>query len=149
MADDANRTSPGRVRLLDLRERDLDEAEVREALADARAGGIAIFTGVVRDHDDGRRVGALTYSAHPGARGRLREVAESVADRHDVIGVAAVHRVGALEIGDLAVVVGACAVHRAEAFVACRALIDELKDGVPIWKLQRFDDGTSEWVGTP
>ena len=63
--------------------------------------------------------------------------------------VAAVHRVGVLDIGDVAVVVAAAAVHRAEAFDASRALIDELKDTVPIWKHQRFVDGTDEWVGTP
>jgi molybdopterin synthase catalytic subunit len=76
-------------------------------------------------------------------------VVEQVAARHDVIGLAAVHRVGDLAIGDAAVIVGASAAHRGEAFDACRALIDDLKASVPIWKHQRFADGSDEWVGTP
>ena len=77
----------------------------------------------------------------------LRRVAEKVAADYDVIALAAVHRTGDLEIGDLAVVVAASCAHRAEAFEACRALIDRLKHEVPIWKRQWFRDGSSEWVG--
>jgi molybdopterin synthase catalytic subunit len=80
---------------------------------------------------------------------RLREVADSVAARYDVLGVAAVHRVGRLAIGDAAVIVATAAAHRGEAFEASRALIDDLKSTVPIWKHQRFADGSDEWVGTP
>ncbi len=137
------------VRLVDVRETPLDVGEVLAALADPAAGGIDVFVGVVRDHDRDHGVSGLDYSAHPTALTRLREVAASVADRHDVLGVAAVHRVGRLAIGDAAVVVAAAAVHRGEAFAACRALIDDLKAGVPIWKHQEFTDGTDEWVGTP
>jgi molybdopterin synthase catalytic subunit len=79
----------------------------------------------------------------------LRRVAEVVAEKYPVIGIAAVHRVGDLAIGDLAVVLAVSCPHRAEAFDACRDLIDILKASVPIWKHQRFDDGTAEWVGTP
>jgi molybdopterin synthase catalytic subunit len=75
-------------------------------------------------------------------------VAEAIAEKFPVTGVAAVHRVGDLAIGDLAVVVAVACPHRAEAFDACRALIDELKATVPIWKHQRFADGTTEWVGS-
>ena len=137
------------VRLVGLLEDPLDEQSVHRALADERAGGVAVFVGTVRDHDAGRGVTGLSYSAHPTALRRLQDVCSSAVERHDVLGVAAVHRVGNLEIGDLAVVVGASAVHREEAFAACRWLIDELKATVPIWKQQRFDDGGSEWVGTP
>jgi molybdopterin synthase catalytic subunit len=80
---------------------------------------------------------------------RLREVADGVAARYDVLGVAAVHRVGRLAIGDAAVIVATAAAHRGEAFEASRALIDDLKSTVPIWKHQRFTDGSDEWVGTP
>jgi molybdopterin synthase catalytic subunit len=80
---------------------------------------------------------------------RLVEVAEGVAQKYDVVAVAAVHRVGRLAIGDAAVVVATAAAHRGEAFEASRALIDELKATVPIWKHQVFTDGTDEWVGTP
>ena len=137
------------VRLVGLLDEPLDAASVHRVLADEHAGGLAVFVGAVRDHDAGRGVTALSYSAHPTARQRLQDVCVAAAERHDVLGVAAVHRVGDLRVGDLAVVVGACAVHREEAFAACRWLIDELKATVPVWKHQRFADGGSEWVGTP
>jgi molybdopterin synthase catalytic subunit len=79
----------------------------------------------------------------------LREVVEKVVASYPVDSVAAVHRIGALDIGDVAVVVAVACPHRNEAFAACRALIDDLKGTVPIWKHQRFADGTEEWVGTP
>jgi molybdopterin synthase catalytic subunit len=103
----------------------------------------------VRDHDGGKGVVALDYSAHPTALARLREVCEQVAARHEVHAVAAVHRTGALAIGDIAVVVATSAAHRGQAFDASRDLIDTLKAEVPIWKHQRFTDGAEEWVGTP
>lgn len=137
------------VRLVDLRESPLDVAEVLAALDDPAAGGLTLFVGRVRDHDGGKGVERLDYSAHPSALERLREVADRIAEEHDVLGVAAVHRVGTLEIGDLAVVVATAAAHRGEAFTASRALIDTLKNEVPVWKHQRFDDGDEEWVGTP
>jgi molybdopterin synthase catalytic subunit len=74
---------------------------------------------------------------------------DAVAVKHDVLAVAAVHRVGVLALGEPAVVVAAAAAHRGDAFEASRALIDDLKATVPIWKHQRFADGTDEWVGTP
>lgn len=138
-----------RVRLVGLRDTPLDVSELHSALADDRAGGVTVFVGAVRDHDAGRAVTALSYSAHPSALERLGQVTSSVAERYDVIGVAALHRVGDLAVGDLAVVVGACGAHREVAFDACRALIDDLKATVPIWKHQRFADGADEWVGTP
>lgn len=136
------------VRLVDIRETPLDVAEVCSALEDSAAGGVTLFVGRVRDHDRGTGVVGLDYSAHPTALDRLREVCEKVAADHGVQ-VAAVHRVGSLEIGDIAVVVAASAGHRGDAFAASRDLIDTLKATVPIWKHQRFADGTEEWVGTP
>jgi molybdopterin synthase catalytic subunit len=132
----------------DVREESLSVDEVVAAVSHAAAGGISLFIGVVRDHDHGRSVTALDYSAHPSAADLLREVAEDVAAAHpDVVALSAVHRVGALQVGDLAVVVGASAPHRAEAFAACRAFIDTLKEQVPIWKREEFADGDHEWVG--
>lgn len=96
-----------------------------------------------------RGVTSLDYTAHPLAVDRLREVAARAAAIEGVRAVAVEHRVGHLEIGDLAVVIAVGAEHRAEAFAGCRQLIDELKAGVPIWKEQTFDDGVSEWVGLP
>lgn len=137
------------VRLIAVRESELSVDEVRAAVADPAAGGIALFAGAVRDSDHDRGVSGLSYSAHPSAVDELRRVAEVIAEKYPVIGVAAVHRVGDLAIGDLAVVLAVSCPHRAEAFDACRDLIDILKASVPIWKHQRFDDGTTEWVGTP
>jgi molybdopterin synthase catalytic subunit len=137
------------VRLVDLRETPLDVGEVLAAVSDPAAGGVDLFVGVVRDHDHDHGVAGLEYSAHPTALTRLQEVTDAIARRHDVLALGAVHRVGRLEVGDAAVVVAAAAVHRAEAFDACRALIDDLKATVPIWKHQRFTDGSDQWVGTP
>ena len=137
------------VRLIAVREAELSVDEVRAAVADPAAGGIALFAGAVRDSDHDRAVSGLSYSAHPSAEAELRRVAEVIADKYPVIGIAAVHRVGDLAIGDLAVVLAVSCPHRAEAFDACRDLIDILKASVPIWKHQRFGDGTAEWVGTP
>ena len=139
----------GAVRLVAVRDEPLDVAEVTAAVADPTAGGVNVFVGAVRDHDGGQDVVGLEYSAHPSAADRLAEVAAEVAAEFDVIAVAAVHRVGTLEIGDLAVVSAASAAHRDVAFEASRALIDRLKQRVPIWKHQRFADGTEEWVDSP
>jgi molybdopterin synthase catalytic subunit len=137
------------IRLIAVRESELSVDEVRAAVADPAAGGIALFAGAVRDSDHDRGVSGLSYSAHPSAVDELRRVAEVIAEKYPVIGIAAVHRVGDLAIGDLAVVLAVSCPHRAEAFAACRDLIDILKASVPIWKHQRFADGTAEWVGTP
>ena len=136
------------IRLAEVRQTPLSVDEVRNAVADPAAGGIALFAGAVRDHDEGKTVTALSYTAHPSAQDQLRQVAERIAAQFDVRAVAAVHRTGDLEIGDLAVVVGVSSGHRATAFEACRALIDELKQTVPIWKHQRFAGGASEWVNS-
>ncbi len=137
------------VRLVGLREEPLDVTEVLDVLEDDAAGGLTLFVGRVRDHDHGHGVDGLDYSAHPTALERLRDVCQRVADEHDITGLAAVHRVGTLAVGDIAVVVATSAAHRGEAFTASRALIDTLKSEVPIWKHQRFSDGTEEWVGAP
>ena len=140
---------PSAVRLVDIRETPLDVAEVVAALDDDASGGLTLFVGRVRDHDGGKGVTGLDYTAHPSALDRLREVCERVAERYDVHGIAAVHRVGTLAIGDIAVVVATTTAHRGEAFDASRTLIDTLKSEVPIWKHQRFTDGSQEWVGSP
>jgi len=137
------------VRLLAIRDEPLSVDEVLAAVRDPGAGGLVVFVGTVRAHDEGRDVTGLGYSAHPSAADRMRAVADSVAQRFPAVALAAVHRVGDLAVGDLAVVVAAACPHRGEAFDAARALIDELKETVPIWKHQLFADGTDEWVGSP
>lgn len=126
---------------------------VLDAVRAPAVGGVGLFVGLVRNIDDAgdgageRGVESLDYSAHPSAAAELSRVASEVAARHDVLAVATEHRIGHLEIGDLAVVVAAGAVHRAAALAACRDLIDTLKQQVPIWKAQQFTDGDTEWVG--
>ena len=137
------------IRLLDVRDTPLSVDEVFAAVQDPSAGGVALFVGTVRSEDGGRGVTALGYSAHPSALDELRTVTKAVAAAHPVLAVAAVHRVGDLRVGDLAVVVAVACPHRGEAFAACRELIDELKGRVPIWKNQTFQDGGEEWVGLP
>ncbi|WP_203336800.1 molybdenum cofactor biosynthesis protein MoaE [Nocardioides limicola] len=137
------------VRLAAISEESLDVDAVMAACDDDSSGGLVVFVGRVRDHDGGKGVTELTYTAHPTALDRLREVCERVAAEHDVAAVAAVHRVGKLKIGDAAVVVATATSHRGEAFAASKALIDSLKAEVPIWKDQLFSDGQREWVGAP
>lgn len=138
----------GVIRLVEVRDRALSVDEVLAAVADPAAGGIALFVGAVRDNDEDREVTALSYSAHPSAADGMRQVAEKVAAKFDVNALAVVHRTGDLQIGDLAVVAAAAAGHRAQAFEACRALIDEVKASVPVWKHQLFADGSTEWVNS-
>jgi molybdopterin synthase catalytic subunit len=137
------------VALAAIRDEALSVDEVIEAVRADGCGALVVFLGLVRDHDQGLGVDSLDYSAHPSALDRLVEVCAAVGARTPEARLAAVHRVGALAIGDLAVVVAAAAPHRSEAFTAARDLIDTLKSQVPIWKHQGFSDGSTEWVGLP
>jgi molybdopterin synthase catalytic subunit len=157
-----------KVRVARLVDEPLSVDRVVAAVRDPVIGGIVVFIGAVRNHDRPaatdpaatdiaeapevpaeRGVTSLDYTAHPLGADRLLEVATRAADLDGVGAVAVEHRIGHLEVGDLAVVIAVGAAHRAEAFAGCRQLIDELKSGVPIWKEQTFDDGVSEWVGLP
>ncbi|MFB9889076.1 molybdenum cofactor biosynthesis protein MoaE [Planobispora takensis] len=135
------------IRLLGIRDETLSVDEVLAAVGDHAAGGTALFIGTVRDQDHGKPVTQLSYSAHPSAGDELRRVADKVAADFQATALAAVHRVGDLRLGDIAVIVAVACPHRAEAFAACRRLIDDLKSEVPIWKNQIFADGSTEWVG--
>ncbi|HET7682237.1 MAG TPA: molybdenum cofactor biosynthesis protein MoaE [Marmoricola sp.] len=141
-------STSSRIRMLDLTDERLDVAAVLASVQDAAAGGVNLFVGHVRDHDHGRGVTRLEYSAHPTAKDELRRVAEEVAEEFDVVAVAAVHRVGRLEVGDVAVAVAVSAGHRGQAYDGSRALIDRLKERVPVWKHQTFTDGEEEWVNS-
>jgi len=137
------------IRLLGISAAPLDVAAVYDVVQARPAGAVAVFVGVVRDHDNGKRVTSLDYSAHPSAIDRLREVANGVVEEFEVIALAAVHRTGHLEVGDTAVIVAVSAAHRGQAYDASRALIDRLKATVPVWKHQVFADGQEEWVNSP
>lgn len=137
------------VRRCGISEQPLSVDRLLDAVRDRRAGALVTFVGVVRDNDGGQPVNSLDYTAHPSALERLSVVIGGVCTRHDVIAIAVEHRIGHLEIGDLAVVIAVSSGHRAEAFEACRDAIDSLKAGVPIWKKQAFGSGEIEWVGLP
>lgn len=125
----------------------LDEHE--ELVGHRSAGAIVGFVGMIRDHDEGRRVVRLEYSAHPTAAQVMAEVVAEVAEKSaGVRAVAASHRIGTLHIGEAALVAAVAADHRQEAFATCAALVDTIKARLPVWKHQFFDDGTDEWVGS-
>jgi molybdopterin synthase catalytic subunit len=128
----------------------LDVAEHAALVGDQSAGAVVTFAGVVRDHDGGRPVRELEYSAHPTAADVLAAVVSDVTQRAEQLRAVAVsHRIGRLEIGDVALACAVAAPHRGEAFAACAELVDELKHRLPIWKRQLFADGTVEWVNCP
>ena len=125
----------------------IEPARLDRELLDARAGACVTFAGWVRDHNEGRAVASLDYEAFaPLAEREGARILEEARTRFEILGVACVHRVGALQIGDLAVWVGVSAAHRGAAFEACRYVIDEAKARLPIWKKEHYANGTSEWV---
>ena len=127
----------------------LDVAEHAALVEHAAAGAVVTFAGVVRDHDGGRGVLRLDYSAHPTAAKVVADVAADVAARaHGVRAIAISHRIGRLGIGDVALACAVAADHRREAFATCAELVDEVKRLLPVWKHQSFADGTDEWVGS-
>jgi molybdopterin synthase catalytic subunit len=127
----------------------LDRAFHEAVVANSGAGAVVSFRGVVRDHDHGRAVVRLEYEGHPSAADVLREVAAEIAADPAVHAIAVSHRLGPLEIGDVALVAAVSTAHRAAAFAACARLVDEVKARLPVWKRQVFADGTEEWVNCP
>ncbi len=120
------------------RKRDLESLE---------AGGYVEFEGRVRKHSHGREVQRLDYESYQTlAESEGRELLQEALDRFDVIDAAAVHRVGSLDLGEVAVWIGVVGVHRADAFRACAFCIDEIKARVPIWKREVYANGEAEWI---
>jgi adenylyltransferase/sulfurtransferase len=125
----------------------IDAAALSAPLARDSAGGYASFEGRVRDENEGRRVTALEYEAfEPLAVAEGERIVAEAVRRHGAIAARCVHRLGRLAVGETAVWVGVAAPHRAEAFAACREIIDAVKHRVPIWKKERYADGESGWV---
>lgn len=118
-----------------------------ERVRDDRCGAVVSFSGVVRNHDEGRKVVSLRYEGHPEAEAVMAQIVAGVAERHPDARLSAAHRVGDLRIGDVALVCAASAAHRRAALEAVDALVEQVKLQLPIWKQQSFSDGTSEWVG--
>jgi molybdopterin synthase catalytic subunit len=124
-------------------------AEHEELVNHQSAGAVVGFVGMIRDHDGGRRVVRLEYSAHPSAEQVIAEVVADVAEQSTgVRAIAASHRIGVLRIGEAALVAAVAADHRHAAFETCAELVDTIKARLPVWKHQFFDDGTEEWVGS-
>lgn len=122
-------------------------ADAVAAVSAPDVGGIDLFLGAVRNHNDGRAVTRLEYHAYVSmAEKEMQRIAEEIAQEMPGVRLAALHRIGSLSVGDLAVICAAGAVHRGEAFAACRALIDRIKHRVPIWKREHGPDGPY-WVG--
>ncbi|WP_078292793.1 molybdenum cofactor biosynthesis protein MoaE [Mycobacterium sp. D16R24] len=121
-----------------------------EHLVDHESAGATVgFVGNVRDHDGGKTVLRLEYSAHPSAQQVLTDVVERIAaEAEGVRAVAVSHRIGALTVGEAAFVVAVSADHRRQAFVTCQRLVDDVKAALPVWKHQFFADGSNEWVGS-
>lgn len=129
-----------------LTDRSISVTEHEDLVARAEAGAVVAFAGVVRNHDGGRQVLRLDYSAHPLAERTIIDVLTEVASIPGLRAIAASHRIGSLEIGDAALVVAVAADHRQSAFEACAQLVDAIKERLPVWKHQFFADGTDEWV---
>jgi molybdopterin synthase catalytic subunit len=138
-----------------------DPISVDQAIAAVEsdtAGAVVSFSGVVRNHDAGKSVERLSYSAHPTAHQVMADVVARLVAEQDASGdrggdavrqpvrIWAAHRIGMLEIGDPALVCAVSAAHRGQAFAVCSELVDRIKEQVPIWKEQFFSDGTVEWV---
>jgi molybdopterin synthase catalytic subunit len=134
-------------RLLALRETALSVDEAIDSVRRTSSGGIAVFLGTVRDHNEGQAVIVLEYEAYASmAEKELSAIADEIEREVPGAAVAVLHRVGRLEVGDLAVVCAASAPHRDEAFRACRELIERIKARVPIWKREHGPAG-AHWVG--
>ena len=132
-----------------LTDQPIDAAEHEALVAHSAAGAVVAFAGVVRDHDGGRTVARLEYSAHPSAAQTLADVvAEVAAQAPGVRAIAVSHRIGDLDIGDAALVAAVAADHRGAAFETCARLVDRVKEALPVWKHQFFADGTDEWVNS-
>ncbi len=125
----------------------LDPAQLASDLRHAGAGACVTFEGWVRDLNEGRPVNALEYEAYvPLAEKEGQRILSEAAEKFEILGAIGAHRTGALAVGEMAVWAGVIARHRAAAFDACRYIIDETKARVPIWKRERYTDGSSEWI---
>ena len=131
----------------EITDQNIDVDALQLKLENDRAGAYAAFQGWVRNHNEGRAVESLEYEAYgPIAVSEGERVLAEALQRFNLLKVAAVHRVGHLEIGDCAVWVGVSAAHRGDAFDGCRYVIDELKSRLPIWKKEHYAGGDSGWI---
>lgn len=130
----------------------IDLPALLERVAASGMGGTTLFVGTVRDRHAGRTVTALEYEAYPGMAERvLREIADEAAARMErgPVEVAVAHRTGRLAVGEPSVAVAVAAPHRAEAFAACRYIIEAVKVRLPVWKREHYADGSARWLDAP
>ena len=120
--------------------------ELSKLVANPHSGAIVTFCGDVRDHDGGKEVASLLYEIHPSAPEQIKLITQSIMGRFEIEKVAVAHRYGDIAIGETAFAVAVSAAHRQAAFDACAAIVDEVKAKLPIWKHQKFTDGSDEWV---
>lgn len=126
----------------------IDPAALRQRLANPVAGALAIFEGWVRNHNEGQPVASLEYEAAPAlCDAEAERLLAEARERFEILDAIVVHRVGHLQIGDMAVWVGVTSRHRAAAFDACRYLVEELKARLPIWKKEHYAAGSAKWIG--
>ena len=139
-------TMPATVHLAEVTQVPIDSQALKTLVSGPTIGAVVLFSGDVRNHDHGRSVVSLTYEGHPSAQEVLSEIVRDFAAVSDVTAIAAVHRIGEIPIGVAALVVAVGSAHRGDAFTAAGALVDLIKEKLPVWKHQFFSDGTDEWV---
>ena len=120
--------------------------ELSKLVANPHSGAVVTFCGDVRNHDGGKEVASLLYEIHPSAPEQIKLITESIMGRFEIEKVAVAHRYGDIAISETAFAVAVSAAHRQAAFDACAAIVDEVKAKLPIWKHQKFTDGSDEWV---
>jgi molybdopterin synthase catalytic subunit len=120
--------------------------ELSKLVANPHSGAVVTFCGDVRNHDGGKEVASLLYEIHPSAPEQIKLITQSIMGRFEIEKVAVAHRYGDIAIGETAFAVAVSAAHRQAAFDACAAIVDEVKAKLPIWKHQKFTDGSDEWV---
>lgn len=136
--------------MLTLSAGEIDDRILRAEFKTHTAGALVIFEGVVREFSSGRKVIKLEYEAKPAlASAEYQQIVQEATRSYPLIWTRCVHRVGFVEPGKTAIWLGVATAHRAEAFEACRFMIDQIKARLPIWKKEHYEDGESEWINNP
>lgn len=133
--------------MISITDQPIDFTAVTDSVRHNNAGAVVLFMGTVREMTADKQTTLLEYEAYPEmAEAKMHEIADAARSKWMLQGIAAIHRVGRLDLGEIAVAVAVSAAHRTEAFEAGRFMIDTIKDQVPIWKKENWADGTKEWV---
>ena len=138
---------PGCFTTLGVSNEPIDMAQLIAEVNDDSAGAVVSFCGQVRNHDDARAVTAIDYEAHPDANVVVEQIVRQVEAGSGACKIAILHRVGHLDVGDVALGAAVSASHRNEAFAVLERVVEEVKLKLPVWKKQEFTDGSHEWTG--